>query len=154
NDRMLPALAFVGSLIAQTHVGYIPEVLVSLAAASLLRRTRLAKPLASRLAIAPQSRVATAAILLVCWAPPLYEALTGRPGNLQRLVAFFTPKHLAEHSWPAAIASVSDQLSVMPLAIVRAAHQCRRYLSRHVVDDRGRPDHRTCGHRRAGKAAR
>lgn len=61
-------------------------------------------------------------VLIVCWILPLYEAITGHPGNIQRLVAFFSPRHLSEHPWRLAVATVFDQMSVMPLALARTLH--------------------------------
>jgi len=116
---ILPAMAFVGSLIVQTHVGYALEVLAIAAFAvvrgGVLRRARDAKG----------SLATAAAILVVCWSLPLLEALTTSPGNLQRLATFFvpTPRHLAQQPWPIAFATVAGQLATAPWALFEAITQ-------------------------------
>lgn len=104
---LAPVLAFLGSVIIQTHVGYVPPVACILAWRLAFR----SRPLSSR------ERRLIAVALAICWMLPIYQALVQRPGNLQRIAAFFVPKHWAEHSWTAAIATVLDQLALMPLAI-------------------------------------
>jgi hypothetical protein len=110
-------------LIVQTHVAFGPAVL-ALSAMVVIARRRLAggSPESGPRPAAKRTWVATGAVLTLCWALPLYEAGTRHPGNLQRLVAFFTPRHLAEHPWSLAVSTVFDQMAVMPLAIAATLH--------------------------------
>src|SRR5207247_4187804 len=106
--------AFLASLVVQTHVAYAPEgAAIGVVVMAFRRQRRERQP------ISRQIWLATAGVLLICWTLPLYEALTTNPGNLQRLIAFFTPKHMAEHSWRVAIGTAFEQMSVMPLALAR-----------------------------------
>jgi hypothetical protein len=124
----LPAFAFVGSAVVQTHLGYLPEV-VLLSAAALLwstgrwlwprDRARVAPASEKRSAVA-WSLIATAGVLAVCWALPVAEQMTARSGNLGRLFLFFTTPRAHEHTWSVATVQVFSQMAVMPLAIARA----------------------------------
>ena len=114
---VLPGFAFVASVIVQTHVAYGPDV-VALSAGAWYARRRLARDVRVETSI----RLATAAVLAVCWILPSYEAITDHPGNLQQLVAFFAPRHLSEHPWGVAVTTVFDQLSVLPIALARTMH--------------------------------
>jgi hypothetical protein len=123
HTQVLPGFAFVASVIVQTHVAYGPEVL-ALSAVALYARRKLVRdgPDSRTRKIEKSARLATAGVLIVCWILPLYEAITERPGNIQRLVAFFAPRHLSEQPWSVAVATVFDQMSVMPLALARTMH--------------------------------
>jgi hypothetical protein len=123
STTLLPVFAFVASLIVQTHVAYAPEVL-ALSALVVTIRHRLAarSPDLRPRPTARRTWLATGAVLTVCWVLPLYEAATSHPGNLQRLVAFFAPRHLTEHPWSVAASTVFDQMAVMPLALARTVH--------------------------------
>jgi hypothetical protein len=123
STTLLPVFAFVASLIVQTHVAYAPEVL-ALSALVVTVRHRLAarSPDPRPQPTARRTWLATGAVLTVCWALPLYEAAARHPGNLQRLVAFFAPRHLTEHPWSVAASTVFDQMAVMPLALARTVH--------------------------------
>ena len=120
---LLPAFAFLASLIVQTHVAFAPEVL-ALSAMVVIVRRRLAggSPESRPRPAAKRTWLATGAVLTLCWALPIYQAATGHPGNLQRLVAFFSPKHMAEHAWGVAVSTVFDQMAVMPLALATTVH--------------------------------
>jgi hypothetical protein len=116
---VLPAMAFVGSVIVQTHVGYALEVLAIAALATIrggaFRGTRGSK-----------ASIATAAgILLVCWSLPVVEAATTSPGNLQRLLTFFvpTPRHLSEQPWAVAFAAVAEQVATAAWALFETLTQ-------------------------------
>jgi hypothetical protein len=110
----LPIVALIASAIVQTHVGYGAPIATLLAVAFVARRRSERRP------ISRGARIITAAGLAVCWALPLYEAATARPGNIQWLIEFFAPDNLAKQSWAVAWTALREQAVVMPLAIVRA----------------------------------
>jgi hypothetical protein len=109
----LPMVVFLASGIVQTHVGYGAPI-AALAGTVLVARRR-----APRKPVSRNAQTATAAVLVVCWMLPLYEAVTSRPGNIQWLIEFFAPDNLAKQSWTVAWAALREQAAVMPLAIVR-----------------------------------
>jgi hypothetical protein len=123
--RTLPAVVLMGSAMVQTHVGFTPAVmvLVTLAAAFNLRRrltrgqanggTREASPGLFRWLMA------SGALLLLVWLPPILESFIHRPGNLTLLARFFTAPHAPEHAWPRVRDAVARQLAAEPLALVR-----------------------------------
>lgn len=111
----LPLMAFLASAIVQTHVGYGAPI-AALAVVVLIARRR-----GSWTPVARRSRIATAAVLAMCWALPLYEAATARPGNIQWLIEFFAPDNLAKQTWTVAWHAVRDQAAVLPVALLRAA---------------------------------
>jgi len=116
---VFPAVAFVGSLIVETHVGYALEVVAiggfAVFRGGVFRGVRDSK----------ESFAAAAVILLVCWSLPLLEASTASPGNLQQLAIFFvpTPRHLMQQPWPLAFATVAGQLAIAPWALFEAITQ-------------------------------
>ena len=111
HDEALPATALLASLIVQTHVGYGAEI-AALTVVAIVARRRLPAP---RRGV----WVAATVVLALCWAFPIYEAATARPGNIQRLIAFFAPGNLGEQSWSEAWRSVHAQLTIMPAALAR-----------------------------------
>ncbi len=88
-----------GSFAAQTHLGSVPAIVITGAAALVLkwfpRIAGSANPVESK----PGRRVfaVSAALLLVLWAPPLYEELASSPqGNITRILVFMDetmPEH-------------------------------------------------------------
>lgn len=117
----LPLFVFLASAIVQTHIGFLPEVLlmVAIVAASLAWR-RL--PIHSPPLDAPSPRVlaATGGMLVLCWILPFYDAVRSNPNNLQQLFLFFSAPHQAEHSWRRAVATVVEQLALMPMGLLAA----------------------------------
>jgi hypothetical protein len=115
----LPPFVFVASLVVQTHIAFVPEV-AAIAAVAVLGMRRLG--LRPQIADSHRRRtlVLTAAVALLCWTLPLYEAATEQGGNLWRLLAFWEPKHMAQQSWTLACTSVFNGMAAMPLAIARA----------------------------------
>jgi hypothetical protein len=81
----LPALALAGSFVAQAHLGYIGIAALVMACAvaghvwHVLRARRAGDPGASRLGT---PHLVAAVILVVCWAPVLWQQVTSDPGNL------------------------------------------------------------------------
>jgi hypothetical protein len=110
----LPIVAFLASAIVQTHVGYGAPI-AALGGVVLVARRR-----AERKPVSRNTRIATAAVVAVCWMLPLYEAATSRPGNIQWLIEFFAPDNLAKQSWTVAWAAMREQAAVTPLALARA----------------------------------
>jgi hypothetical protein len=119
----LPALAVLASIVVQTHVAYAPEVL-GLCAIAFVARRELPRFTAGALStpMTGLTKSLTAAGLVCCWALPFYEAATGSPGNLQRVLVFFLPRHLSEHPWHLAATTVLEQMGVMPAAILQSLH--------------------------------
>ena len=81
----------VGSYLVQTHVGMTAVVVAalggSIAAAALSRWKRVGlRPMSRRGGMAAMSALGIGALL---WAPPLWQQVTGRPGNLSLLGRFF-----------------------------------------------------------------
>ncbi len=79
----LPAIVFVGSFLAQTHVSLVPLV-IALAGAALAATARWRDWRSLRRWIN-----LSAWLLLVLWLFPIVEELSHRPGNLTSLVEFF-----------------------------------------------------------------
>jgi hypothetical protein len=75
----LPALAFVLCFVAQAHLAFMP-VAICLGVLGTVRAVRT--PGRSRSAL-----VAAAAVVLACWAPVLWDAVTHRGGNAYALVS-------------------------------------------------------------------
>jgi hypothetical protein len=89
---LLPLAAFVGSYAAQQHLAAGLIVLPLAAAGSIALavaigvRVRRGDPTITRSAL--RWTGAAAAIAAVCWAPVLYDEVTGHPGNLTEIVRF------------------------------------------------------------------
>jgi hypothetical protein len=96
----LPVVAGVGSFCAQTHVGYLPLVVVlgGISVGALAVAARKARQRGEQLVRFQRAPVlVTVVILAVFWVPPLVQQLTTTPGNLQTIVHYFrTPN--ATHS--------------------------------------------------------
>jgi len=113
-SRALPIVAFLASAIVQTHVGFGAPIAALFAVALVAHRMG-----GVRSSILKKGRIATVVVLAVCWALPIYEALTARPGNIQWLIEFFAPDNLAKQTWTVAWTAMREQLAVLPLALVR-----------------------------------
>jgi hypothetical protein len=81
DHRLLPATALVASFVTQTHLTYVvPTVgLLAVAGVGLCAglRHRVGRPPALG-----RWLLATLAVLLICWAPPLLDEIEHSPGNL------------------------------------------------------------------------
>ena len=110
---LLPLMAFVGSVIVQTHVGYALAV-VALSVYAVFRGRASARIRVT----AGRVMLPTFATLLVCWALPLVEVWVTHTSNLWRLIEFFvpTPRHMAQQSWPMTIDAFARQAAVFPVA--------------------------------------
>jgi len=110
----LPALAFVGSYLVQTHVGLAP-IVVSLAAVSAM--VALRRPQRQDLRAGPL--VITTVVILGAWAPPLLEEFRSAPGNLTALVDFFR-KGDASHTFAEVIGPLAHEVGSLPIALAKA----------------------------------
>lgn len=91
---MVPVALGLASFLVQTHVGYAPLVGVIGAWAALMALRRLRRPLPDR--PRPPARTAWAiagvgvAVLALAWSGPIVEQVTEDPGNVTRIVDYFT----------------------------------------------------------------
>lgn len=118
--QVLPWVLFIASAVVQTHVGYTPAVFLLLALAGTFGTHAL---VARRLWETSRrtvliSALAAVLVLLVIWAPPIYENAIVDPGNLDTLWAFFSAPNQALHPFREAAEAVATQLSIFPLALV------------------------------------
>lgn len=118
----LPAV-IAGSFAAQTHMGSIPAIVITGVSALALRRfpgiacRRRPEGAATR-----EKWLLPAAVLLLLWAPPIYEEFASAPqGNITRIVVFMTetlPEHgfsSVYHDWSLAAAGFELDLLRVPL---------------------------------------
>lgn len=89
----IPLAAFVASLLAQTHIGFVPvafslvgAALAGLAVQAWRDRSRQDGPGARDLV---RPALAAVAVLGVVWLPPLIDALTADPSNAARILRYF-----------------------------------------------------------------
>ncbi len=106
----LPVVAALASLVGQTHVALLPSALaigagVGVGAiAGSWRRKRAAAEIS-------RSLLATVAVLVVLWALPLVEQLTGHPGNISQLWTFFVSEPHRGQRFATAFSAWSDMLT-------------------------------------------
>jgi hypothetical protein len=84
-DRALPYALVAGTFAAQSHVGFVPPILAIGLAAAIIR---LVWP-GARSDGTPRRVLPMAVLVLVLWAPPIWQQLTAEKGNLDGLVQFF-----------------------------------------------------------------
>ncbi len=107
-----PALAFVGTFLLQSHVGYLPMlVLVGAAIAGLWWWRRRDEPgdaisLRRRRAIT----ITTIAVLVACWFPVMVDQFAGT-GNLTEMFRYFTSTDDASVGMAEALRQMARQLS-------------------------------------------
>ncbi len=108
----LPVTAAVSSFVAQTHVGYVVLAvpLIAWGAVGLLGRAR--RTGASR--SAGVAVLATAAVLVLAWSPPVADEVLHDEGNLSRIVDWFGAQGDEAHSLPEGARVVTAQLAWMP----------------------------------------
>jgi hypothetical protein len=89
----LPLVVVVGSFCAQTHVGYVPLVasLIVVAVVGLVLHVRSGPTpdSGSSLRGVRTPLLVAGALLVVCWAPTIFQQLTADPGNLSAIWDFF-----------------------------------------------------------------
>ena len=110
----LPALAFVGSYLVQTHIGLAP-IVVSLVAVSAMIALRRLK----RQDLRAGPLVITAVVILGAWSPPLLEEFRSTPGNLTALAEFFR-KGDATHTFAEVIGPLAHEVGFLPMALAKA----------------------------------
>ncbi|MBX3315184.1 MAG: hypothetical protein KF906_12795 [Actinobacteria bacterium] len=142
-DRwLLPAAAFLASLAAQLHLTYVAPGLAALAIAvvggwapDLMARWRRRDPnrppepelvaprYPSRFAAVtarPWAPIAAAALVgLLCWAAPLYQQVTGSPGNLGQILSSNGGGDRDQFGAGLANAALVDTYGVPPSFLVR-----------------------------------
>jgi hypothetical protein len=109
----LPAAIAAGSFLTQTHVALVP-VVAALVLVSLvgLFATRRLDSESMRVRPICRSIVASLCVLVVLWSLPLIEEATRQPGNLTKLLRFFTesyesqPWFITTSAWGDSIAAL------------------------------------------------
>lgn len=116
----IPAV-LAGSLAAQTHMGCIPAIVLTGAFALLLLRfpgiacAHHPHPAETRGKWLP-----SVLLLLLLWAPPIFEEITSAPqGNITRIVVFMT-ETLPEHGFPQVFHDWSLAVTGFELDLLRA----------------------------------
>jgi len=90
---LMPFLGAAASLVVQSHVGYTAVVVATVIVAAIrFRGSSRARDDAVDQRSLLRSCVVTAAVLVILWLPALMEEVSGSPGNLSRLLAFFFPR--------------------------------------------------------------
>lgn len=91
HTKTLPVMAVAASICAQTHISYLPiGVVLSVLACAIVAVTAVRSEPGSELRRnCIVSLLTTVALTLLLWAPPLYQELSGRPGNLSILISYF-----------------------------------------------------------------
>lgn len=114
----LPAMIFVASFVAQTHLGCMPTVcalvFVSLLShlfySSFLRAESDDSDEPTRPARTRFWAVAGGIVLLVMWFPPIVEEISNDPGNFGKMRAFFGQAH-ERHPISDAVVATSREIS-------------------------------------------
>jgi hypothetical protein len=93
----LPVVALAGTFCAQTHVGYVPlvAVLLVVAGVGMAVTARRGPPADARGHGTRAPVLASVALLLACWAAPVFQQLTSDSGNLWALWHVFTSDRAA-----------------------------------------------------------
>ncbi len=107
----LPLAAASATVAVQSHLGYTLPALSVAAAALAMSVARVRRQAASGAALKRGSVIA-APVLLALWALPIYEQLSRKPGNLSRIVWFFS-HYSGAHSWSEAIVVVCHMVATI-----------------------------------------
>jgi hypothetical protein len=109
--ELLPVLAFLASFVAQAHVVYLPflALLVGVGVVGVALGPRGPRPI-----------VLAGVVLLVVWAPPLWEQVTGDPGNVSEVLdaASSGGEPGVGAAW--AVRAVGEAIGVVPSFVVPA----------------------------------
>ncbi|HEX7522374.1 MAG TPA: hypothetical protein VF441_10010 [Acidimicrobiia bacterium] len=117
----LPVAFGVGSFVVQAHVGYVGPVVTAFVVTALLLTVQMVRPAwrpfsGRRLGVA---LAISAAVVAVLWALPVWQQLTGRPGNLGDLWRYVRDLRPAR-SYASAFGVTVRQLGVVPHQVVTA----------------------------------
>jgi hypothetical protein len=92
------------TFLVQTHVATVPVAVVGVAAAALFAARGARRR--------PSAGVSLAlGLAVVAWIPPLWQQVTGSPGNLSELVTFFRTSHEPRPGWTRAVAYTGRELA-------------------------------------------
>ena len=107
-----PPLAFIGSFLLQSHIGYLPMVVVVLGAVGLwwwIGRHEPPTPMTTRRRRA--IRITTIIVLVLAWAPVVIDQLVGT-GNLTEMFRYFLGTDDASVGPVEALRQMARQLSI------------------------------------------
>ena len=111
---MWPPLVFVASVELQSHIGYLPLLLVVLAAAVLMAWRRRA--IAPLLPTDPRWRrllvTLCIVVLVACWSPVLVDQFTGT-GNVGNVIGWFTSPDGSAAGFGTALDEMAGQLRIL-----------------------------------------
>jgi hypothetical protein len=111
NLKVLPLSILLSSFVVQTHVAYAPAVVVIFLIAILLyileklKEEKKIKSLFSKDVL--KIIGISAGIFIMLWILPIIEALKNPPGNLFKLIYYFSHSKVS-HGFPEAVAAVSN----------------------------------------------
>jgi hypothetical protein len=112
----LPLIVLLASFVTQTHAGHIPcagAVVLASLILHLRHRRHADAPLRGAGASDRRYLLASAAVLIVAWAPPVIENLRGDPGNLTFL--FHYVRHRQATSVSDALSGYVHYMAALPL---------------------------------------
>lgn len=109
----LPAAAGVASFLVQTHVGYVPLTLPFLvvSAATMVWSAWLDD--GEQRAVVRSFSV-TAAVVFVLWLPPIIDQIANSPGNLRRVIEYFTNPENKPHPLAQGWRIVTGEFALRP----------------------------------------
>lgn len=117
----LPVAAAVATFCIQTHISYVVLALPLFVGGAVWLLWNATRGRANRNVRSPSTRtlaragVATCAVLLVTWLPPLYEEISRPTGNLTKVARFFQhPPPGPHHSLLQGLRVVAGEFSVLP----------------------------------------
>ena len=105
----LVGATIVGTFLVQTDISTASAVISALILALVVRAMvwRKAGTLGDSLRQSWPARVATLGVAAALWAPPVWQQLTGKRGNLEHLVGFFI-RHPGQHGPHEALSAVAN----------------------------------------------
>jgi hypothetical protein len=117
-----PVFALLGSAIVQTHVGFLPEVIALTVVAGATTALRFTSSALGPARPGRKVAIVSVLVLAVCWALPVYESATNRPGNLRLLIDFFSAPNERPLGWDVVFTTLFTHVTATPVAVVRAFH--------------------------------
>lgn len=129
----LPCLAWailVGTFLVQAEISTLPMVAFTLIVGTAGLAWGRSRPGSSGTTISPLARelvrpgtVIALLLAALLWTAPIYQQLSGHPGNLSLIWGFFTSQHpdLATHSLRASVGSLSNALTLRHLGQITPA---------------------------------